>query len=550
LRGCITGLDLSASLDLVSRPILATLAQFPTPLRHHYNNMNSLEEIYNTIKANEACFPLPTPSKTVSVGSFNAQTGDFEYSVPTYLQPQRIVPPDPTGRGPQKPVIIPSLTGGSISVINVFKLILRFNVSGRQGDFTLRGEGSEPIQAPQGQNYIDWDTGTAQSVMFSLSCSGNMFSSSLPLLINRPIVGAGAITIPALPITVVYAPPVDKQKKNISKWAVTDTTGNTTTVSFSTQNSTTKPAASQFQGLMYMASGMKDLSAVLSAISQPAVKAIGQALGVLSGLLGAASATETKGTTVTNQQTLIIADSNQSTLTTDPNGGGPGRGDIIAFYQNARVCWFTNGGPMQLALLGYDAYSTCFVSDLQGQGAENLDSNTIQALLKLDPFVAGGAEADLSNSPRFAYIDTFNVGSDQSHVASHSLTTLDIQQTVNTTVDVEIDNAGFLGFLGIGVPDTQTIQTTLSQSSSVQTTTTETIQSEVDLYFAPGETKYVVDLYCDVVFGTFAYRLVPDAEIQSRGPALRPMNTMRPLPKGVAGGAQVIKQNLPPIKLS
>jgi hypothetical protein len=161
---------------------------------------------------------------------------------------------------------------------------------------------------------------------------------------------------------------------------------------------------------------------------------------------------------------------------------------------------------MQLALLDFVEanYSTSY---LQNPVAEtHLDSKTIQALLKLDPFVAGGPSADLSQSPRFAYIDTYNVQGPRTQVTTYSLTTADMQQTVVSTLDVETDNAGFLGFVGIGVPQTQTIQSTVSQSSAVQTLATSAITTEVDFYAAPDEPPYEVDVYCDVVFGTFAFR--------------------------------------------
>jgi hypothetical protein len=97
------------------------------------------DALYNTLKANEANFPLPKPSTTIDVGTFDAQTGEFKYSIQTYSHQQpQIVPPDPTGHGPEKPVIVPRspMTGGTIS-INTYTLILRFNVSGRQGDLML-----------------------------------------------------------------------------------------------------------------------------------------------------------------------------------------------------------------------------------------------------------------------------------------------------------------------------------------------------------------------------------------------------------------------------
>jgi hypothetical protein len=460
--------------------------------------------MYNTFKAQEAHFPVPKPSATITVGTFNAQTGLFHYSVGTYTKLE-VEPPDPKPGGNLKPIKF-TLTGGKVEAINVFNLTLRFEVTSRVGNVSVSVSGHPTVQAAA--SYVDVPVGTASAVDFTISCNGKSFSPEIPLLIDRPIAGAGAMTIPALPVAVIYAPPVDSQKMNVASWTSSDSAGNTTTLAFSQGQSQGKPVPSQFQSWADMASGMKTVGEVLSKIPTPYTMAAGAALGILSGLMGSTSATETKGTTVTNQNSLTVTMGTTNTVATSPTAGGPGQGDIIYFLKNARVCWFSQGNTMKLALLGWDADEVVTAAFLKQQGTQHgLDQKTVDALLKLDPFVAGGPQANLPGS-RFAPVETIDInGAAVTRNVTYTLTQSNLQQTVNTTVDVENDSAGFLSFLGIGVPETQTLQSTMSQTSATETTSTHTVAKQLQLNGA-GNEYYSVEVYCDVVFGTFAFRPV------------------------------------------
>jgi len=135
-------------------------------------------------------------------------------------------------------------------------------------------------------------------------------------------------------VTIIYAPPVDQQKKNVASWASSKTTGNTTVLSFTDAHSQGAPAISQFQGWSDMAGGMKDASAVLSKVPNPYVQAAGAALGIISGLLGSSTSTQTNSTSVTKQNTLTVTMASQDTVATNPTGGGPGSGDVLYFLKN------------------------------------------------------------------------------------------------------------------------------------------------------------------------------------------------------------------------
>ena len=475
-----------------------------------------VSQLYNAIKAQEPNFPVPQPTATIAVGTFNAQTREFKYAVKTYTE--RVGDPatqNPTKGGPLKPQI-ETLTGGQALAVNVFDLKLRFDVTGQKGTFTVNVPGHKSGTAPQGQSSVVVDVGAATEVNFTLICDGNSFTPELPLKIDRPAIAAGAMTIPAWPVAIVYAPPVDAQKKNTASLSNTDSIGATTTVSFTAGHSKQAPVnawdnpgfgTAEFQRAAPMSDAMKSLGPLLKDIP-----IVSSALGVISGLLGSVSGTETQGTTVTNQHSQTVTNSTQDTVTTNPNGGGPGSSDIMYFLKNARLCWFSTGGPVQLALLGWDQSEYVDVSMLKHQpGKPGLDQKTAQALLALDPFVAGGPQANLPKS-RFAYVDTIDVnGVMVLKNISYTLSNTDLQQTADTIVDVENDSQGLLGFLGVmGLPDTQTLQTTMSQSSALQTTQTHSVSKQLQLNAGPQE-FYSVEVYCDVVFGTFAFRPIQTA---------------------------------------
>jgi len=459
--------------------------------------------IYDTIKAQEVNFPLPRSTETITVGTLNAQTGVFHYSVPIYHQGVAVAPTLGVG-GSTKPEH-ERFTGGRVDTVNVFAVILRFQVTGRQGNFTVSVQGHSTIQVAA--DVVEVNVGAATSAIFSLTCNGQTFHPELPLKITRHIAATGAITIPALPVTIIYAPPVDQQRKNVASWTGTDLTGNTTSVSFSEEHSTTVPAPSPFEPWLELTSEMRVASGVLSHINNPFAQAVGVALGVISGLLGSSTVTQGSGPPITDQTPLTVTLSSQTTVETNPEGGGPGAADVLVFLKNAKICWFTDGGPLKLALLGWDAVDMLTASFLHDPMAlTGIDQATRDALLNLDPFVAGGPGA-LLFPPRYRYVATFDVNATFTYTLSYTISNTDRAQTVRTTFGVEDDTASFLAFANIGVTQTLKAQSIMTQKSTSEKTTATTITRQFRFFANPTE-YYTVEVYCDVIFGTFAFRTI------------------------------------------
>ena len=461
--------------------------------------------------------PSPQPTTTITVGTFNSLSGTFHYAVPVYHHDVVTQPQSGTGGGtkPEQE----QLTGGSITAVNAFGVKLRFVVTGRQGAFAVSVHGHPTVQA--NANSVEVDVGQVSSVTFALSCNGNDFFPELPLKIARPIVAAGAITIKALPITVVYAPPVDQQQRNTASWSGSELTGTTTTVSFREQNTTAAPIQGQFEPWIELIAEMHYASAALSlAKDYPYVKEIVAALDFISGALGSSTFTQGSGTTMIEDHSLTMTLSSQSTLETNPHGGGPGAADILFFLRNAKICWYTDGGSMKLALLAWDAVDAITASLLQNPPAAfPLDLATRSALLDLDPFVAGGPGALLS-PPRYQYITTLDVNATYTYTVSYTISNTDRTQMQRSQFDVEDDSASFLAFANIGVTQTVRAESVLTQTSTSETTTATTITRQVQFFADPDE-FYSVEVYCDVIFGTFAFRSIGSTAIERiRGRAL------------------------------
>ena len=305
--------------------------------------LTSLTDVYNIIKAQEAHFPIPQTAATYLVGTFDAALGHFTYAIPTYRETETLDIPRP-GIPTIKP--IPrhplNLIGGKITALNVENVTLQFNVVNRQGrDFVLSVPGFSDVHAPQGQDFVKLNVAQASSIdQFTLRC-GRVFMSQLPLQIDHQIVGAGAFTMPALPVAIIYAPPTDQNRRNTASWSFSNTTGTSITVLSTQQNSSNTP---QFSLTSDLSNAMQGLGQVLQKIPYGPAQVAGQALGTIGGvipkLFGQTTVTTTVGTSSSKQRVLTLTITEQDTVTTNAQSGGPGSGDLVFHLVNARrlVC--------------------------------------------------------------------------------------------------------------------------------------------------------------------------------------------------------------------
>lgn len=477
-----------------------------------------LNQVYNAIKALEAKFPIPQTSKTYVVGTFDAATGHFTYAIHTESAISRDTNFDPSvPGGPVKPLHIPIREAVAIiSAVNVENVTLQFNVVNRQGrDFVLSVPGFPDVHAPQGQDFVTLNVAQVRSIeSFILTC-GKRFMSRGPIEIYYQIIGAGAFTIPALPVAIVYAPPLDRNKQNKSSWSQGSTIGTSVSMT-STRQSSSTTNSDQLSGVKELAGAIKSAGDAVGKDKDPTAQAISgalngvsTALSLIPALIGDTTVTSTVGSSSSKQNVLTFTVTTQNTLTTNPQSGGPGSGDIIYFLKNARLSWFANNGVLHLALLGWDRSSGFVAETLRNSPAQaGLNPATAQALLGIDPFGSGGPQANLPSSRfRFALDAELN-GFNETFSAGYTITQQDTSTSIQTTTTVTDVTAGLLSFLGIGPSSSSDTTLTTTFSSSTQNTAGKTISDTVNLFAAPDEI-YGVEIYYDSIFGTFAYRSVP-----------------------------------------
>ncbi len=477
-------------------------------------NEKTANEVYQDIKRLEEDFPIPTPYATVTIGTFNANTGKFTFAGGVEIKefdPPTVVEGDIDPLKPQEGETLPHVK------VNAVNVGLTFRVTGAAEDFRVIAKGVT-VTAYGGQTALTVDVGSATTLNWRVRAGARTYSDRL--VINRPpIVGAGVFTIPALPVAIVYEPPPDSRFLNKATYSTTQAIGTTVRMSFSEENSVTTPVRAHFDTVTDIKAAMNRLAGVIQyAPNVPYASQIASALKTIATGLGSVSAAETTGAVVTKDHDLSVVDIKQRTFDTDLNDGGPGIGDMILYLKNAKLVWLAEGGTLKLALLGYEMLENSSAKALRNQES-TLDSEVINNLLQLDPFIRTGKYVPVNwqpnlTEPRFYLEDTFSMnrnGGHQNYRAFHQVTQTDLNATENFTMRTEEYREGFLSFLGLGVTENKTLKTTFRHGSSTANTVGETIETSADFYATLTE-QYAVEVYYDRLFGTFAFKKVSVSE--------------------------------------
>jgi hypothetical protein len=499
------------------------------------------EQTYKKVKEIEGLVKFPSIYGKKKVGALDAVTGKFTYASPEYksfhLDFGGGDPDEKPYNKPQKP----ENHDGELA-INAVDVGLVFEVVNRTGDFSVTA-GGKTVTAPANANSITIDIGRVGKVTWKVQSGGKSHTDKLQIL-RPPIIGAGAFTVPAVPVAVLYEPPMDKKKLNQATYAKTKVIGTTTKMGYGFESSKTTPAnISQFIGAMNFKSEAAKYGGAISKIPNGYTQAIGKILEFLAAGMGSASASLQTGTSVTSEEALILSTGQTSQFGTGAKLG-PGLGDRIIYLKNARLAWLGGNNGVRIGLLSYEKLDTMIVKILKedwdylvlnnfqlggsaktnGNGPKlgpktGLDASTLLALLKLDPMAHKGPTAQLDEK-RYAYVDTFGVnGADDIHSFWYSVTTSDLQATTSFSVKTEEYSSGFLSFLGLGVTETKKLMTKFSMGSSKEMSSSQ--KEEVAAHFhADADEFYSVAVYYDRIFRTFAFQPVPSGAEWLSGRAL------------------------------
>lgn len=503
--------------------------------------MTTYLDVYQQIKALEGVFQVPVPTVTVTVGTLDAATGTFSGKTTN-----TITDPEPIAHRPgERPVNPPPHYQGETWVsttidskwrrtttvtpapkVGPAPVVLRFDVVNHGGqplDVTI---GGHTTSSKPGEHYVLYTMWDLTRVDWRASCGQRSYSDRL--MIQRdpaPIIGVGAFTIPALPLSIIYAPPQDAAEHSVASYTQSRLVGTSSSVNLAAETTTTTPwLPTNLASLDTLRTILTGLSSALGQTGNAYAQAIGAACGVIAGGIGTMSGSHAVGTVDNYQRTVTVTVEQSTSIHAEASNGGPGAGDVLHYLRDAKIGWVLTGGALRLTLLG--AVLACYpVGYLQEYASDTarlqLSRDTVEQLLALDPFVAGWAGMTLP-TPRFVdvsaaiYGGPLEYGGGQTVSGSYSRTfaTTTTRQEAKTSSYVQDFQAGWLA--RIFGSTTAKVVTQVSSSRAAGTTVSETQTFSWELHSGPDE-HVVVEFWLDEVFGTLAMRQqLPEFTIDPR----------------------------------
>ncbi len=466
-----------------------------------------VDDLYSKLREVEGLLPQPLPTATVEVGTLNA-SGSWDglsttYSIDPFTHKPRAMTPIVSIDGIDLIAVFRSTTGGGLSV-------------------TANGQTVSSTTSS-----VSVNLGRATRVTWTLN-AGGWTRSDVFNVSRASVIGAGAFTVAALPISIVYEPPMNAAKTNVANIGFRQEMTTITTVSNGSGSSSTPKWAT---GIV-----MRDILDRLSKHWKPAA-AVKTALSVGKTLMGSVDVSTTTGTTVNTDSTLGLTQVNSQSIQTNAKLG-PGLGDIVVFYKDARVVWGMEQGEVTLTLVDHGPLAMVTIATLKtdltaaraGQTAPvtGLDAPTLESLIKLDPMaslstrpihtgpIAIGGGVTLPSS-RFTKDTTLILnGTTFQNSVSHTITQTDKVSRLTTTTTVRNCHPGWLSLIGVGQTQAGTFTTSVSMGSSRTDAVSSTVSASFTLSAAAGE-SYSVDVNYDNVFGSFLTRFPPPPPIVISG---------------------------------
>ncbi|MCC7386451.1 MAG: hypothetical protein IT384_31725 [Deltaproteobacteria bacterium] len=453
--------------------------------------------IYSELAGVETLFPLPQTSETIAMGTYDVASGTF-----TGLRSTTEYVIDPFTHKPRA-ITLPARA--NIAAVNA---LLRFN-------FTNRGAGPLRVKVngvwttvPTSASTISISAGRMARADWRIEGGGQAVQDSV--VIGRPtLLGAGAFTVEAVPISILYEPPQFANLLSKTRMMVIESVGS----SMSTSDTTSTDRKTKVLTLNDYTSKLQTISQKLGQLGVPGVSTIGTAINRAVGLLGTVSVEQTEGTEVSTEHSVDLL-STESIASETSAGLGPGRGDRLIYFKTVQVAWVMDEGELSVMILGWQArgaYSAATLradlAALDAGGAisatqSRLSAPTLRGLLALDPFVAGGATASLPAS-RYDYIGRFEGDGIDTLQVSHSITTTDRNSTATYTGRITNYQSGWLGVLGLGITQSGSLVTRTTHRTTERVSTGESVTATLEIRSAASD-PYQLDVYYDRIFGTFA----------------------------------------------
>jgi hypothetical protein len=475
------------------------------------------EQLYQLIKEYEAEIPIPAPYVTIQVGTFDAATGTFtglttEVIVGDKPEPgeTNVSPPEFQGseyvyhsinaQGRETVTRVPAPS------VPVAPVLLQFNVTNFTGPWSVTVDGYT-TNAAAGQASVSvnaWDITTHN---WTLQAGGGGHQDRLFIQRTESIPAAGGFTIPVLPVAYVYALPVDQVKGSKATYAQGNTVGTSVSYDFSTD--TSQAVEPVFADGTAFRSFLGVVATALEAAGGAAAAA-GKGMTSVLGLLPSDQMLDTEGLTTDNSSTVTTTFTSTSTIGTTAQGGGPGVGDTIVYFQDVLVAWAYNEGSLQLCPIGFNLTITTAAVIQSDPGKLGLATSDQQLLLSLDPFVAGGPFAQppadrFTQPPGLGLLASITYGGGSTLNLAYTVTRDDktISSTKSYTTDTNTFSPGeILQMFGVGTSKSQ-VTTTLTTATTGDVSQTVTL--DANLVSGPDDI-FVVTIWYDSLFGTWAFQ--------------------------------------------
>lgn len=520
-----------------------------------HSQQSPYDDLIKKIQDQEINFPFPQKDTVITVGEININNNKpiIKYFIPSQVRHVVYEGSKESSKdwglpGPDRTIYIEPLNyneiKGAINANTHLRFKLRFTIInwiGSANSLTV-SVGSQTNTVTNGASEILFNNILEPNASIACYTNQPVFSKPNPLAtvtgdkylldIDWNVAGAGIVTLPVLPVKLIYVPVIDFKQANTSSISTSNSQGYNLSFSTGSVNGSTTALPTSLTNIDQLLNDMNNTSKVMEAYPDPDIQAIGKAMGMVSGILtaglGTSTISQTISNSVTNQHTFSVVTSETEKMVAKSSNGGPGEGDVICFYTDVKLLWCEINGKMQLAILGYNPtlktptmlQLSQALNTLVGKpkGTKDpiwlLDEKTIQSLLTLDPFTGpNGAKTQL-NPSRFTLAHKLdgtsasfqNGGTDETETVMHQVMQTDAQSEINTITKIETDKPGFLSFLGLGETDDKTVQSNFSKSSSSQLSTGQSIIDEFTLHGDGNKDHYHCEVYFDNVFGTFAFR--------------------------------------------
>jgi len=560
---------------------------------------SNVVDAYAQIKnlENTGQITLPEPQDTVEVGTIDPRAGTFTWSVPTIVQTTTVPPVPPQKTNTFINVTVVVVATKAVDLRLKFAVIpqrlvnhpvaISERITTAAATVTPVGVG-DPFAGETNGGVTITEFPTVSSAADQITVDvGLVCSAVLPdeaitsppvsnfgvtinipghdpitarfFILRPPVVGIGVFTIPALPMTIVYAPPQGKLLKNTATYSDTETLTRTVSSSITTTRSTKTAQAYSVGDLIgKVASAIGTVAAVVGtggagaaggasvagALAQlgaalfgpikeendstaDGTKQIQNELSLVSNILTAvdSSTTSDAGTVAAqNDHSLTLTLSSMSQYGSE-SALGPGAGDRIVYLSNVKVVWMAVNGEVGINILGFDGIGANAVQDLLreqhslangGQPTLGLDARAIKSLLSQDPLVptkisvAGHLGPPLVGPPRFVPArihERHGSGTGPGGAViqeSFDSATEDKQTTTSSQTTITDAKPGWVSVVFGGENVETTTTTTFTMSQSTDNKMDDKVTSTITLYSAGGDDPYDVKIFYDRTFGTYA----------------------------------------------